>query len=176
MTQAPTPTPTRKPPTRKPQPRKPSRLEPSGSVKLTGRGAVLALFVTCLFGLLIAGWTGWSAFADAVFVMSCGVVACYTRAKGLRNVMVCPPLAFFASTVCAELITAPGGFAVVEGILVTLGTSAAWLFTGTILTIVIAIGRGYRPRRPAWTATPAIANLVEAVRDAMPPRSGRREG
>jgi hypothetical protein len=108
--------------------------------------------------------------------MSCGVVAWYTRAKGLRNVVVCPALAFFAGTVCAELITAPGGFAVAEGILVTLGTSAPWLFTGTILTVVIAIGRGYRPRRPAWAATPAIANLIEAMRDNLPPRSGRREG
>ncbi len=55
--------------------RTPSRLRPAGSVKLTGRGAVLALFVSSLFGLLVAGWTGWSAFADAIFVMSCGVVA-----------------------------------------------------------------------------------------------------
>jgi hypothetical protein len=138
-------------------------LQPAGSVKLTGRGAVLALFVSCLFGLLIAGWTGWSALADALFVMSCGVVAYYTRAKGLRHVVVCPPLAFLAGTVCAELITAPGGFAAAEGILITLGTSAPWLFTGTVLVIVIAVGRGYRPRWPersAWPDWPAITNLM----------------
>ena len=35
--------------------------------------------------------------------------------------------------------------------MVTLGTSAPWLFTATALTIVVAIGRGYRPAiwRPA---------------------------
>jgi len=120
-------------------------LQPAGSVKLTGRGAVVALFVVSLSGLLVAGWTGWSALADALFVMSCGVVAYYTRAKGLRHVVVCPPLAFLAGTVCAQLIIAPGGFAAAEGILITLGSSAPWLFTGTVLTIVIAVGRGYRP-------------------------------
>jgi hypothetical protein len=154
-------------PIRKPPARRPPRLQPAGSVKLTGRGAVLALFVACLFGLLIAGWTGWSALADAIFVMSCGVVAYYTQAKGLRKVVVCPPLAFLAGTVCAELITAPGGFAAAEGILITLGTSAPWLFTGTTLTIVIAVGRGYRPELPAWSARPAITNLIEAVRDTV---------
>src|ERR1035437_5173764 len=134
MTQAPAPI-------RKPPARRPPRLQPAGSIKLTGRGAVLALFVACLFGLLIAGWTGWSALADAIFVMSCGVVAYYTQAKGLRKVVVCPPLAFLAGTVCAELITAPGGFAAAEGILITLATSAPRLLTGTPLTIVTAVAR-----------------------------------
>ncbi len=145
MTQAQTPL---RRPTREPVRRPPGPLEPTGSIKLTGRGAVLALFVACLGGLLIAGWTGWSAFADVIFVLICSVVAYYTRAKGLRNVVVSPPLAFFAGTVCAELISAPGGFAVAEGILVTLGTSAPWLFVGTALTIVIALIRGYRPSWP----------------------------
>jgi hypothetical protein len=153
--------------TKTPATRRSPRLEPAGSIKLTGRGAALALFAACLFGLLMAGWTGWSALADAIFLMSCGVVAYYTRAKGLRNVVVCPPLAFFAGTVCAQLITAPGGFAAAEGILVTLGIAAPWLFTGTALTIVIAVGRGYRPELPDWSARPAITNLIEAVRDTV---------
>src|ERR1035438_6903452 len=160
----------------KPATRRPSRLEPSGSIKLTGRGAVLALFAACLFGLLIAAWTGWSALADAIFVISCGVVACYTRAKGLRNVVVCPPLAFLAGTVCAELITAPGTFLAAEGNMVTLGTSAPWLFTGTVLTIVIAVGRGYRPELPAsWSAPPVITNLIDAIRDALRSRLGGQD-
>jgi hypothetical protein len=131
--------------------RRPPRLEPSGSVKLTGRGAVIGLFAASLLGLLLAAWTGWTAVADALFVMSCGVVAYYTRVRGLRAVMVCPPLTFLAGLVCAELITAPDAFSAAEGILVTLATSAPWLFTGTALTIAIAFGRGYRPtiRLPA---------------------------
>jgi hypothetical protein len=180
-------------PTRPAGSRRPPRLEPSGSVKLTGRGAVIGLFAASLLGLLVAAWTGWTAVADALFLMSCGVVAYYTRVPGLRAVMVCPPLTFFAGLVCAELITAPDTFSAAEGTLVTLATSAPWLFTGTALTIAIAFGRGYRPtirvparmrglaeRSPAWTrdqawlrnrawlhrlaGNPAIGRLVEGAR------------
>jgi hypothetical protein len=164
-----------KTPAGKPATRGPSRLEPSGSIKLTGRGAVLALFAACLSGLLIAAWTGWTALADAIFVMSCGVVAYYTRAKGLRNVVVTPPLAFAAGTVCAELITAPDLFSAAEGILVTLGTSAPWLFAGTGLTIAIAFGRGYRPTVLPSAALSFIDGLIEAVRKLTPSRSGRKD-
>ncbi len=154
---------------------KPLRLEPPGSVKLTGRGAVIALLAASFLGLLFAAWTGWSAAADAIFVLSCGVVAYYTRAKGLRNVVVTPPLAFAAGTVCAELITAPDLFSAAEGILVTLGTSAPWLFAGTALTIAIAFGRGYRPTVLPSAALPFIDGLIEAVRKLTPSRSGRKD-
>jgi hypothetical protein len=162
--------------------RRPPRLDPSGSVKLTGRGAVIGLFAASLLGLLLSAWTGWTAVAEALFVMSCGVVAYYTRVGGLRTVMVCPPLTFLAGLVCAQLITAPDAFSAAEGILVTLATSAPWLFTGTALTIAIAFGRGYRPtmrlparmrgltemRSPAWMRRLAemavIGRLIEAGR------------
>jgi len=65
--------------------------------------------------------------------------------------VVAPPLLFLAGSACAQLLTAPGTFLAAEGILVTLGTSAPWLFTGTALAVVVAIGRGYRPRMP-WRA------------------------
>jgi hypothetical protein len=141
------------------------RLEPPGTIRLTGRGAVVALVAACLSGLLIASWTGWSALGDALFVMSCGVVASYTRTAGLRTVVVCPPLAFLAAAVCVEVIAAPDAFSAAAGILVTLGTSAPWLFTGTALVVAIAFGRGYRPKLPALSSIPVIAGLVEAVRD-----------
>src|SRR5712691_11890045 len=101
---------------------KPPRPQPTGSIRLTGRGAVVALFAACFFGLLITAWTGWSDFANVVFVMTCGVVTCYTRASGLRAVVVCPPLAFFAGSVLAEMLIAPDTFTAAEGILVTLGS------------------------------------------------------
>ena len=148
----------------------PTRLQSLGSVKLTGRGAVVVLFAACFFSLLVAAWTGWSAFADVMFVMTCGVVTCYTRVSGLRAVVVCPPLAFFAGTVLAQLITAPDTFSAAEGILITLGSSALWLFTGTALVVAIALVRGHRPGMPA---IPQLSNLREAVKDAWPSRSGR---
>ena len=136
------------------EPRPPLRLEPPGTVRLTGRGAVAALFAACASGLLIASWTGWSALGNAFFVVS-------------------PPLAFFAGAVCVEVVTAPDTFSAAAGLLVTLATSAPWLFTGTALVIAIAFGRGYRPKLPAPTKMPVIASLLEAVQDARPSRSGQ---
>jgi hypothetical protein len=151
-------------PGRKTGTERPSRLRPPGSIKLTGRGAVVVLFAACFLSLLIAAWTGWSAFADVVFVMTCGVVTCYTRVSGLRAVVVCPPLAFLAGSVLAQVLTAPDTFSAAEGILVTLGTSTLWLFTGTALVVAIALGRGYRP------AIPRLSHLRETLREVRPAR------
>ncbi len=115
--------------------------------RLTGRGAIVALFLLCFLSLV----TGWSVLADAAFVCGCGVVTYYTKFAGLRTVVVCPPLVFLAGCICAGAVTSSGRFALAEGILVTLGTSAPWLFTGTGLTIVIALGRGFRPAIPLLT-------------------------
>jgi hypothetical protein len=140
----------------------PSRRTRSGSITLTGRGAVVARFAACFLSLLIAAWTGWDLLADALFVMTCGLVTCYTRARGLRGVVVCPPLAFLAGSILAQVITAADAFSAAAGILVTLGTSAPWLFTGTGLTVAIALGRGWRPELAV------LANLREAMRDIRP--------
>jgi hypothetical protein len=142
------------------------RLEPRASVRLTGRGAIAAMFVLCFFTQLIADWTSWGTLAGAAFVCGCGAVTYYTRTGGLRAVVVAPPLVFFAGSACAELLTASGRFAAAEGILVTLGTSAPWLFTAAALTIVVAIGRGYRPGRRG------LGNGSAGPR--QPPRPGGR--
>jgi hypothetical protein len=149
---------------------RPPRPRSAGSVTLTSRGAVVALVAACFLSLLLAAVTGWGIVADAVFVMACGLVACYTRIGGLRTLVVCPPLAFFAGSVLAQVITAPDGFTAVAGILVTLGSSAPWLFTGTVLAVVIALGRGWRPSLLRW---PLLGNLREALKD-LRPRGDRR--
>ena len=143
----------------------PSPRRCSGTITLTGRGAAVALFAACFLGLLIAAWTGWDLLADVIFVMACGLVACYTRPSGLRGLVVCPPLAFFAGSVLAQLLTAPDTFSAVTGILVTLALSAPWLFTGAGLTVVIALGRGWRPELPAIGV---LGGLREALRDPRP--------
>jgi hypothetical protein len=135
---------TSQPRNREPRTGKPPFLEPAASVRLTGRGAIVALFAGCFLSLLFAGWTGWSALADAVFVMGCGLVTYYTKASGLRQVVVCPPLVFFAACACSQALTSDGALSFLEGVLVTLGLAAPWLFTGTALAIVIAVGRGFR--------------------------------
>ena len=143
--------------TRPPAPDRPAapRLEPRASVRLTGRGAIAALLAFCFATQLLADWAGWAGsgpLAGAAFVCGCGAVTYYTRTSGLRAVVVAPPLLFLAGCAGAEVLTAPGTFLAAEQTLVTLGTSAAWLFTATALTIVVAIGRGYRPPRPRRSA------------------------
>lgn len=138
MTPIQTPTPAR---TSQP----PGLREPAGPVRLTGRGAVMALFALSFLSLLMAAWTGWGTLANVAFVCGCGMVTYYTRASGLRTVVVSPPLLFLAGCVCAQAATASGPFTAAEGILVTLGTSALWLFTATAFTVLVALGRGYRP-------------------------------
>lgn len=148
-------------------PRRPSggsRAGSRASVRLTGRGGVVALFAACFLSLLLAAWTGWAVLAAVVFVMTCGLVACYTRPAGLRSVVVCPPLAFCTGSVLAQLITAPDTFSALAGVLVTLGTSTLWLFTGTALTMAIALGRGWRPE----LAATVLGNLRVALRELRP--------
>ena len=143
-----------------------TRRPPGGSIRLTGRGAAVAVFAACFLGLLIAARTGWSALADVIFVVACGVVACYTRVSGLRGLVVCPPLAFFGGIVLVQVLTAADTFSALTGILVTLGDSALWLFTGTGLTLAIALGRGWRPQ------IAVLSDLRAALRE-MRPRSDR---
>jgi hypothetical protein len=131
----------------------------------------VALFAACFGSLLLAAWTGWAVFADVVFVMTCGLVACYTKAAGLRGLVASPPLAFCAGTMLAQLITASDTFSALTGILVTLGGSALWLFTGTGLAMAIAFGRGWRPELPELPAR-LLGSLRLAVRD-MRPRGDR---
>ncbi len=124
------------------------RLEPRASVRLTGRGAIAAMFILCFFTQLVADWANWMTLADAAFVCICGMVTYYTRTSGLRALVVAPPLVFLAGCAVAQLLTADGMFIAAEQTVVTLGQSAPWLFTATALGVVVAIGRGYRP---AWS-------------------------
>jgi len=112
------------------------------TVRLTGRGAILALLVLSFLGLIVSDGLGWGIFANGTFVVTCILMACYVKPSDLLPVTVCPPLAFFVACVCEKLITSSGGTAAAEGTLVTLATSAPWLFLGTALTILIGLRRG----------------------------------
>jgi hypothetical protein len=154
-------------PAQKARTQEPPRRTSGSSVRLTGRGGVVVLFAACFGSLLLAAATGWAVLADVVFVMSCGLIACYTRPGGLRSVVVCPPLAFCTGSILAQLIIAPDTFSALTGILVTLGSSTLWLFAGTGLTMAIALGRGWRPE----TVLSVLANLRHALRESRGMRS-----
>jgi hypothetical protein len=74
--------------------------------------------------------------------VACILMACYVKPSDLLPVTVCPPLAFFVACVCDKLITSSGGTAAAEGTIVTLATSAPWLFLGTAVTVLIGLRRG----------------------------------
>jgi hypothetical protein len=133
----------------------PPRVPQQGRVRLTARGALVGLFAACFLTQLLADWTGWSAVADLAFVGGCGAAAWYTKRGALLAVAVSPPLIFLIACVCAEWLTASGTFSTLEGIFVTLGTSAPWLFLGTGLSLVVTVCRGL-PRE--------IADSIAALR------------
>jgi hypothetical protein len=114
----------------------------AAGIRLTGRGAILCLFLVSFAGIMVSGWLGIGALADVLFVAGCGAMAWYAKPGALLTVVVSPPLAFFFACVLAKLVSSSGGTSAAEGILVTLATSAPWLFAGTALTIVIALRRG----------------------------------
>jgi hypothetical protein len=123
----------------------PRDAEPTGrpaGVRLTGRGAVLCLLIVTFFAILASGWIGTGVLADVLFVAACGAMAWYAKPSDLLTVSVSPPLAFFFACVLDKLITSSGGTVAVEGTLVTLATSAPWLFAGTALTIAVGLRRG----------------------------------
>jgi hypothetical protein len=111
-------------------------------IRLTGRGAILALVALTFLGLLGSDLVGWGLLSNVTFLAACIAIACYAKPTDLLPVTVCPPLAFFVACVCAKLITSAGGTSAAEGILFTLANSAPWLFLGTAVTIVIALRRG----------------------------------
>ncbi|HEY0719192.1 MAG TPA: DUF6542 domain-containing protein [Streptosporangiaceae bacterium] len=111
-------------------------------LRLTGRGAILCLFLLSFVGIALSGWLSTELVADVLFLTGCGAMAWYTKPSDLLPVTVSPPLAFFFACLLAKLISSSGGTSAAEGVLVTLATSAPWLFAGTALTIVIALRRG----------------------------------
>lgn len=115
---------------------------PGAAVRLTGRGAVLSLFGLSFLGLIMSGWLSWGVFADGMFVAACAAIACYAKSSDLLTVTVSPPLVFFAACACAKAATSAGLTTAAEGTLVTLASSAPWLFAGTALTVGIALCRG----------------------------------
>jgi hypothetical protein len=142
----------------------------AAGLRLTGRGAILCLFVLSFLGILLSGWLGTGVLADVFFLIGCCGIAWYTKPSDLLSVAVSPPLAFFFACVLAKLASSSGGTSAAEGTLVTLATSAPWLFAGTALTIVIALRRGLldnlRELRQGLQGTPGgkVARADERAR------------
>jgi hypothetical protein len=76
-------------------------------------------------------------------VAACVLAAWYVKLGHLLVAVVTPPLLFAIAVVCVKAATSNGTVtATTEGTLLALGSSAPWLFGGTVLALLIVWGRG----------------------------------
>jgi hypothetical protein len=126
----------------------PAAVRPAGptGIRLTGRGALLGIFVLCFLGLLVSVWLGWGPLAGVAFVLATGFAAARTQRTDLLTVTVSPPALFLVALMCVKGLTASGNvlLSTATGTLITLANTAPWLLAGTGLSLIIAFTRGLR--------------------------------
>lgn len=115
-----------------------------GMLRLTARGAALAMFSICFPGTLTSGWLHFPVLSGASFVAACVLAALATRREDLLVVVTLPPVVFLASAICVAAVSANGGgvLAAASGIALTLGGAALWLFIGEGSALLLSLFRG----------------------------------
>jgi hypothetical protein len=115
-----------------------------GTLRLTARGAALAMFSICFPGTLTSGWLHFPVLSGASFVAACVLAALATRREDLLVMVTLPPVVFLASAICVAAVSSDGGgvLAAVSGIALTLGRAALWLFIGEAAVLVLSLFRG----------------------------------
>lgn len=114
------------------------------AARLTARGAVFAMAVVFLAGLLAAALLGWTLPAGVAFLLGCVLAARYTVPADLLTVVISPPMLFVGLVVLVSAVTGPGSLllSVVMGSVATLTGVAPWLAAGMGLAIAVAWVRG----------------------------------
>ena len=130
--------------------------------RLTARGAGLAMFSLFFPGTLTAGWLHLPVLTGLSFLAGCILAGLYARRPDLLVVVTMPPLIFLISLICVKAMTSTGSAVIstAEGCLLTLAATAAWLFGGEAVILVIALFRGL-PR--------TIREHRAALRDSVDP-------
>jgi hypothetical protein len=115
-----------------------------GTLRLTARGAALAMFSICFPGTLTSGWLHFPVLSGASFVAACVLAALATRREDLLVMVTLPPVVFLASAICVAAVSSDGGgvLAAVSGVALTLGRAALWLFIGEAAVLVLSLFRG----------------------------------
>ena len=115
-----------------------------GTLRLTARGAALAMFSIIFPGTLTSGWLHFPVLSGASFVAACVLAALATRREDLLVVVTLPPVVFLASAICVAVVSSDGGgvLAGVSGIALTLGRAALWLLAGEAIVLVLSLFRG----------------------------------
>lgn len=120
-----------------------ARFPAQPSIRLTGRGAVLAIFTLSLAGALLASVLHVGPIAGLSYVAACLLTTWTVRGSQLLLVVVTPPILLAAADLCAQLMTGSGGIlAAAGGTVVSLANLAPWLFTGTICGVGVGLLRG----------------------------------
>ncbi len=120
----------------------------AASVRVTARGALLAMFTGCLIADLLADWLQLEVLIGLGFCAVCLLAPGYVRRPALLYVAVAPPAMFAAAVAVTQALTAQGTgghawvLSVLEGSLLTLAAVAPWLFAGTVLCLAAAMLRG----------------------------------
>jgi uncharacterized protein DUF6542 len=116
----------------------------NGTLRLTARGAALAMFSIIFPGTLTSGWLHFPVLSGASFVAACVLAALATRREDLLVVVTLPPVVFLASAICVAVVSSDGGgvLAGVSGIALTLGRAALWLLAGEAIVLVLSLFRG----------------------------------
>jgi hypothetical protein len=115
----------------------------AGGVRLTGRGALVVVFVLCLAGLAVSGWLHWGLLAGSTFMAASCLAAARTQRSDLLVVAVSPPALFLIAVICVKALGSAGDLlSTAEGTLITLADNAPWLLAGTLLSVIIAFSRG----------------------------------
>jgi hypothetical protein len=137
--------------------------------RLTGRGALLGMFVLFFLGLLVATWLGLNTVAGAIFVLGCAAAARWTQPRDLLGVAVSPPILFFCALLCVKTLTASGNtlVSVAGGATLALANVAPWLLAGVAISLIIAWFRGL-PR--------CVSDLRRAARGERLDDRGRPAG
>jgi hypothetical protein len=114
------------------------------AARMTSRGAILAMFSLFFPGTLTAGWLHLPVLTGVSFLAGCILAGLYARRPDLLVVVTMPPLIFLISLICVKAMTSTGSAVIstAEGCLLTLAATAAWLFGGEAVILVIALFRG----------------------------------
>jgi hypothetical protein len=135
----------------------PSISQAVGRPRLTGRGAIVALFALFLVASVLSDWTGLGVLTGLGYLVGCTLAPLYVRDRALLQVVVVPPALFLSIVLIIQVLTAQGTgkhgmvLSVVEGTLLTLAATAPWLLAGTAASVGIALRRGLMgPVRQIW--------------------------
>lgn len=114
------------------------------TLRLTGRGTVLVVLGLCALGVYLSQVSHWNPAAGAAYVAGCVLASWYVRPGHLLVAVVTPPLLFGIAVIAIKAATSSGAVltATTEGTLLTLASSAPWLFAGTVVALLITVARG----------------------------------